>query len=421
MDDTAARGAAELDALFDENPDSIVQIDAEGRCRRINRATTLLLGYSADEMIGRTPYDFTVPDYSAIAKDNVRRAGTGEIVEYRARYRHRDGSTIDVVGRTLPIRVGGRSDGFFAVSRDVTHDRDMSLSLDAHAARLESLARLVVAEADGVERRSEAALLLIAQHLRADVGALVTRYRTTPVIRYRVDATSAARVPLELDLSLVADRYDGVSWSVATASRGGVAYVTMPVDLDGRRLGVIAFAGRDLRAVTGADAALLRLTGGVMAAAVRGAVTGNGDFLYDPLTGAFGRALLFDRLDGAVAAWRRYKHAFAVHVLDLERWSAYVAQHGAPSSDDALRAIGTRLRSLIRETDGLARIGNGRFAIVQTSAEDEVAVTSFGARVRDAVVRAAPIAVRHGSARCPEDGDEPRALLQLAETRARSA
>ena len=52
-------------------------------------------------------------------------------------------------------------------------------------------------------------------------------------------------------------------------------------------------------------------------------------------------------------------------MLDLDRFKAVNDFHGHPAGDTLLAMVAERLKSSVRETDALARIGGDEFAIIQ--------------------------------------------------------
>ena len=86
--------------------------------------------------------------------------------------------------------------------------------------------------------------------------------------------------------------------------------------------------------------------------------------LVDELTGAFNRRY-FDRfLASAIAQAQRDRHALTLMVLDLDDFKSYNDRFGHPAGDDILRETVRLLRSVIRPSDRVCRIGGDEFAVI---------------------------------------------------------
>jgi diguanylate cyclase (GGDEF)-like protein/PAS domain S-box-containing protein len=86
--------------------------------------------------------------------------------------------------------------------------------------------------------------------------------------------------------------------------------------------------------------------------------------LHDALTGLPNRVLLNDRLEHALARGHRGE-IVATHMLDLDHFKHVNDTFGHQTGDKLLQMVTERLRSLVRETDTVARMGGDEFAVVQ--------------------------------------------------------
>jgi diguanylate cyclase (GGDEF)-like protein len=96
--------------------------------------------------------------------------------------------------------------------------------------------------------------------------------------------------------------------------------------------------------------------------------------LHDQLTSLANRALLEDRLSQALTRYRRTGEQVALLMLDLDRFKQVNDTLGHNAGDKLVQEVGERLKSLVRETDTVARIGGDEFAIVQISPKGEADV-----------------------------------------------
>ncbi len=94
--------------------------------------------------------------------------------------------------------------------------------------------------------------------------------------------------------------------------------------------------------------------------------------LHDTLTGLPNRALLLNRLEHALARFRRdHANMFAVLFLDLDRFKIINDSVGHLIGDELLKEAGNRIRNCLREEDLVARLGGDEFAILLEDVETE--------------------------------------------------
>lgn len=113
-------------------------VDETGVFLRVNAAWTRVLGWSEQELLGRSAFEFVhADDLEATRHVSVRRGGDGQrMEEFQNRYRHRDGSV-----RWMSWTGYKRGDRWFGVGRDVTATRTSHEALQ----RSERRSRAVIA------------------------------------------------------------------------------------------------------------------------------------------------------------------------------------------------------------------------------------------------------------------------------------
>ena len=86
---------------------------------------------------------------------------------------------------------------------------------------------------------------------------------------------------------------------------------------------------------------------------------------YDALTNLANRRQLGEHLDALFAQPQR-ERAFALHIIDLDRFKFINDTYGHPFGDMLLKRVADRLLALARPSDLVVRLGGDEFAIVQS-------------------------------------------------------
>lgn len=154
------------------------------------------------------------------------------------------------------------------------------------------------------------------------------------------------------------------------ASGAGCALVSL-VAL--RALGVIALEGNEATTVAVLCAVAALLTSALwfpMASRLRGIlvelVT---ELKTDALTGALSRKELDEVLQRELRRAHRYSTAASLMIFDVDHFKAINDTYGHPLGDDVLRGVVRLVRSVVRESDRVARYGGDEFIVLmpQTS------------------------------------------------------
>lgn len=144
--------------------------------------------------------------------------------------------------------------------------------------------------------------------------------------------------------------------------------------------------------------------------------------LHDPLTGLPNRYLLEDRVQQALANWRRSGVGFTLLFLDLDGFKGVNDRYGHAAGDELLCALSARLTKAIRESDTAARYGGDEFIMLIPGAVTDDDVATVKRKIMTAAttpfeVDGATVAVEAsvGISRCPQDGKDAKVLLRLAD------
>lgn len=143
----------------------------------------------------------------------------------------------------------------------------------------------------------------------------------------------------------------------------------------------------------------------------------------DPLTGLHNRRFFMGELDRRLAEIRRHGGAASAVVIDLDDFKQINDTYGHAAGDAVLCAVAERLRTRVRDSDLLARIGGDEFAVL-LSASDERGAAVFADDVRRA---ASELQVTFEHRRIPVSASvglaalDPRAATQSADALLRCA
>jgi diguanylate cyclase (GGDEF)-like protein len=95
--------------------------------------------------------------------------------------------------------------------------------------------------------------------------------------------------------------------------------------------------------------------------------------MHDPLTGLINARAFADRLTQELERNRRYPRPLALLYLDLDDFKVINDSHGHQTGDAVLRLVADAMRSSVRQTDVVGRMGGDEFAVLMPETEAAVA------------------------------------------------
>ncbi len=142
----------------------------------------------------------------------------------------------------------------------------------------------------------------------------------------------------------------------------------------------------------------------------------------DGLTGLQTRAPFQQHLEQTVRLARREHRTFAVTMIDLDGFKSINDTHGHAAGDLVLAEIAKRVKSVLRASDVIARIGGDEFAAVLPTTGTVEGAAVVARKLVDIATR--PVALEHGEVKVglsvgmaifPVDGAAPDAVLKRAD------
>ncbi|TLU72631.1 putative bifunctional diguanylate cyclase/phosphodiesterase [Lichenicoccus roseus] len=143
---------------------------------------------------------------------------------------------------------------------------------------------------------------------------------------------------------------------------------------------------------------------------------------HDMLTGLPNRVLLNESLDAALRRAARGLDPLAVLCLDLDGFKMVNDTLGHAAGDQLLRDVADRLRTNLRESDLVARVGGDEFVVLQTTGVQPEQATTLARRIIDCLSPAfwiegqeVNVGISVGIALYPEHGETGELLLKKAD------
>lgn len=337
---------------------SIIATDSVGTITVFNAGAERLLGYRADEVVGRlTPEVVHDPEeIAARAAElgipagfetfvHVARRDTAETREWT--YVRKDGTRVPVSLTVTAIRdADGTVTGFVGVARDITESRRAQAGLRAAEELFrrtfeDSAIGVALVAPDGRWLRVNRALCVLLGYTAEQLLAGSFQDITHPD-------------DLEADLSLVGDvlagRRDGYEMEKRYIRADGEAMwglltVSLVRDEDGTPVHFVSQI-QDVTARKHAESALAYQAS------------------HDELTQLWNRRRMDEEIERTVAHARRYGSDAALLLIDLDGFKAINDRLGHAAGDAFLQGVGAALRGALRESDACARMGGDEFAVL---------------------------------------------------------
>jgi diguanylate cyclase (GGDEF)-like protein/PAS domain S-box-containing protein len=144
---------------------------------------------------------------------------------------------------------------------------------------------------------------------------------------------------------------------------------------------------------------------------------------HDVLTGLPNRALFTDRLDRALARWRRNReHRFAVMFLDLNRFKYVNDSLGHAAGDELLKRVGEIIQNCLREEDTVARLGGDEYAVLIDQIETRADAIMVAERIHTCLEAPVTIGTQNvftsasiGIALAENENERPEDMLRNAD------
>ncbi|NNM91840.1 MAG: diguanylate cyclase [Candidatus Eremiobacteraeota bacterium] len=431
-----------LRSLFEYHPDGIVELKSTGVVSRVNVAFESETGLLGERVVGTPWIELIVPGRRERAEAARHAAMRGEAAEHESVLLDRLGYQIEVQLKLVPIHSGDEITGTYGIFKNVAAQRAAERAVAAQVDRLRRLYLVAASRELTIPQQLEAVLQLGIEFFGFDEGYIVRNDGDAIVIHTAVGRktplATGARIPLSSSFAryltnerpfLFVPDLDDPEWrdDPARATVNWRSYAGTQLQVEGKPYGALAFVGLRAR-MEGLDELAresISLMGLLVSAALERQRTAERIeqlAFNDSLTALPNRVLFADRIEQAFGAAKRYGRGFAVMYLDLDHFKAINDTYGHMVGDEVLVIVARRLRSLLRESDTIARFGGDEFVILQPVVDAATDAADLARKVLVALEEPVVVdEVRHrvatsiGIALYPEHATEIERLMELAD------
>ena len=373
-------------SLVENSPIAIVTMDNEQRVTNCNAAFEALFGYNLEEARGQD-LDHLIASEEVYqeALKLTRSVLNREKITSTGFRKRKDGSMVNVQIAGVPVIVNGEKSGVLGLYQDITDRNRAEQILRESEVRYRSLfedSPISLWEEDFSDVKKE------IDQLRASGVENFAEYFSNNIdvvksIMEKIKIVNVNSATIKLFKAKSKEKfYCGLNYVIPLASLSVIAdefsqlangNTTFITEIDQRD-----FNGKTIHAV-------LRLSiapgyeknwGKVFVSIID--ITErkiNESFLkhlstHDQLTGLANRTLMFEMLNHALANSKRSLKKVAVLFIDLDGFKAINDQFGHAVGDEFLILTADRLRSCLRESDTIARVGGDEFIAILENLEE---------------------------------------------------
>jgi diguanylate cyclase (GGDEF)-like protein/PAS domain S-box-containing protein len=357
---------ASIRDLIEHAGDGFLILAPDRQISEVNQSLCTLVGFTREEIIGRTPLDFIHPDSLADAKMRMVEIESTRSRVYHTQLLRKDGSACPVLVRSITQR-------------------------DAQGQLLGSLGFVTDLSAVVTAQKSVAQS---EQELRGILDNMLdTYYRTNAAGRVVRASASAEKLlgytPEELAGMKLGDFYatpgDRDRFLATLVANGGVVrHYEAPLK---RRDGSIVWVSTNARVVIGADGKPDGVEGTTRDITEFKRAQEHIHFMahHDALTELPNRRFFKERVDRLIGQGDHGKGLLALLFVDLDHFKHINDNYGHEVGDEVLRSVAQRLVAGVRDTDVVCRHGGDEFLIALGEFTDRTSLLKRVERVMHAI------------------------------------
>jgi diguanylate cyclase (GGDEF)-like protein/PAS domain S-box-containing protein len=359
--------------IVDTAYEGIWLLNAHSRTSYVNRQMAEMLGYTPQEIYGRSVYDFMDAEAEAQARLNLEQDHRGDAMQIEVRFRRKDGTELWTVISSSAVR--NREGEFAGILGMVTDITERKRSEQALRESEERYALAASGANDGLwDWDLRTAKVYFSSRWKIMLGYSECEIAdSSDEWLNRIHADDAARVRSDLQQHLEGRTSHFENEHRMLHENGTYRYMlTRGLAVRDEHGNAYRMAGSqtDITERKVAEQQLLH------------------DAIHDSLTGLPNRALFKEVLKHALERLKRHtEYSFAVLFLDLDHFKVINDSLGHMVGDQLIQTIARRLESCLRPGDTVARLGGDEFTILLDGIEDVDTATVIAQRIQVEMAR----------------------------------
>ena len=195
--------------LIESANDIVMTLDLRGTIRSVNPAVVRVLGYTPEELVGRSLDDFAAADQKPIHKETLRRKDEGEpLTPYDVSVRGKCGQQrVLEVNSRLMLGTMGKATGLHAIARDITERKEAEARQSLLIRELQHRTKNLLAVIQSIATNTLTHSRDLAAAEQAMLGRLHALARAQEFIASATASGVALRELIEAELSPFATRF----------------------------------------------------------------------------------------------------------------------------------------------------------------------------------------------------------------------
>lgn len=390
-----------IKAVTDAVPNMIGYWDRDLRLRFANNAYLDWFGKTAESLIGISFVELAGEQLFAMNKPHIDGVLAGQRQRFHRTLNKANGTVGYIVGNYIPdIGADGTVSGFYILANEVTE------LMETHA-QLELAASVFANTVEGIAVTDPQGIILSVNPAFTEITGFTAEEAVgkTPRILKSNRHDHAFYVAMWGEIT-DKGRWKGDIWN---RRKDGEIYleritISMIRGPDGKPIRYVSVFS-DITDLWRKDEYLKHLA------------------FHDALTDLPNRSLLIERLQHRISVAAREKFTIALMFLDLDGFKHVNDHFGHDIGDDLLKIVAQRIRTLVRQSDTVARMGGDEFIIKLNNPLHRDEVTDIANRiiatVNDPIElngKAIRVGASIGIAMFPDDATTPAELIKHADT-----